>query len=1451
MENTIKVVIEEIALEGPHGIKWDILIDRVKARACSDLIEPFENINFENIRTSLSSEGIIAKGRADHWILQDARDRYQVLGVSALPVIYESPQSLRLLELIARGRDRGAWSFNLCSAMNVDAKQLFHLTGILVEYGLVTRKSNIPIPRQFKSAASSSASTATFFIHYRFSTSSKDPDILDIMDPAHSTDSVVSLIHTLLREAGGVMTAAALRRTVVVTGTFAPKQYRRGRDQLLNSGRIEAVHLVANSTKTEDEGDDDDDDDNDEEEEEKEHPGGYVQAYRLVDRPPTPQSSMASPRPDITSLVKEETTTPPTTPELSDAELFEKADGNKLPLIRHILRSRFSFRNAVVTIIRASGEDGITSREISRLTGISAKGVSKILELIRAPDSGEPIDGIWKNEGRKKFLVYKYGTTTGMTIKIDDNDDEQIGISPPQSTSSAATAGRGYVTAATLRRATYVSEILREKTAISLIDLGRAIEAVEVDSGLGIPGVTIDRRTLRKICDIANFPVIEKSDPLGISGPHTASNTTKLMIVYDPNQISATEAADRVHRPIGLTPKSETLPLGNISDTMAALIPATSSPIIVTTKLSEINNKSRLAAIAVFGDSIIGSTTSGIKVSPQIAMTYGYVVSDIFKARRMHAFLIKKPGNIQLMEIIENFDLIMYLQILGCGIASPDIDAAFNGQDALLLSCKIREIPLLIRNHLKSSVMGGYTETSHLSRILLPLVKLGLLRLTKIGNEVYYEVQSSGRVEAITGIGPGIDFEFDHLDDRSVDPYWDTLHKYCSDWAGNSSGSPLPPGIYRLVPNLMKMSHWKSKVILSLGQRRALEGFLHRLGDNPTIVDGSNEDLIRVCIDSRIEISVALRALRSLYRGGGNVVFAQVLQARYLCDQCRKIFYQHSSVENHYRSVHASELPSDLSVYTRPEYIEAIEKVTRKTSGGERSRRRRRRRERRAAVQQAKEEEGYEGFTENHSIHEKETAFSLAMKLCHSSDSSFEQISHPIWKICAEILGYNIGQMDRLSMKDRLCLVKRSSVCSAAAAAAIPAANAACNMLILNKSISGDMLGIKKILGSSMASITDQLARMHAAGLLAYDRSTSNIGGRGYVPSRILKIRLFGKHAEIFKFLQYLYMSVFQPSDGTFVTVEESLSRMENAKYLDNIDGLSFSLAGHAPSENDDDEEDDEEDDEITSVGTAAANTDLDGAGIRKHLELSSAIGGAIEGVNVCFDAAAAATTGNCLLKYFFQFFTQSSQSWRPTNASMSDTLFPGICANESVRFEEDEKNFQSVDLDKVKKVLAAGEDGYFPALDREIIDFLETTQLAFRHGDGLCIEDRNRGVEISGFMHLLATLDPRWYYWYILSDEALVNKVRAAVGAGPVRGIRVGSFTSADGLLNEQVIADLMIHVLYIIHAIPGVHTKDIAERFGVIPQHEIDLILSTLNKAKFISNDDSEWFIVSPNNW
>jgi hypothetical protein len=1367
MDSLRRIFIEEIALEGPRGISWEFLITRVGEREKENPLSRSRSTkDLELVRDLLVSEGVIKCASNGNYILLDEESRLMILGTAHLPTVSGNPQAMRVLELIARAREKGCWSYSMCASLKIDSKQLFHLSNLLVEFKLIQRFSNVTIPRALR--AHTAATHASFMILSRFAKPGSDPDVEDVLDPAHSSENVCSLILALLREAGGVMIASSLRLAVVTQGGFSSKQFRRGKAKLTTSRRIETFLIPKSDGLTDEEEEEDFDQDEDEE---KVDLSRFVHAVRLLDAEFVPLVL----EPTDEFMKSEEEDVQATPQESEPGELTTNLNP-KLILLRSLLRSKLSFRESIVAIILGSGPEGVTTAEISNLTGVGLKEVLKALESIR---TSPEIETIWRNDGRKKYNVYK--ARVGGQHPTILTDESALAVVPMPGGKTPRNS-KGYVTDQTVRRSSIAQEIVSSRIALSLIDLGRAIEAHEQAQGIGIPGAQIDRRTLKKICALVNLPLVEKGDAL----------SSKLVIVYDPSQTTPEEAMRRVDRPIGITPK------GVLQVKPSLLTPSSVSSVeskqpLERRKLNlqEVMSKSRLAAMAVFGSA---AKTSSF----QQAQMYGLIKGggEVYKAKLVHKFLLTVFGHgssVGLQGMIDVMPLVLYLQVIGCGSTHPYLDSFISSKDAPV-DVVFSELSADVKQHLRNSVPTtalSCTPEKALARTLVLLVKLSLLRWEK--NSYLIQPEGGGV------LGENIEMDRIRFDDGvAAEEFWNGLHAVCFAYRRRHGTGNVPPG---MPGQLFRAQQWKCKIQVTLAQRRELEALLRQFqsrhsGDEVTVIDGSNEELVKLCLRTKLDVSAALRALKNLHAlsddtAKDKLFFASVYKARFSCPQCGQLFYQLTGIKRHFQHIHPDmEVPADIQDFTRTEYLGTVAKL-RSRALGKRERQRRRRRHRRQTA------------PVNAETKYLQHALKLAKELVGSSQDE---------KVLYKVVGQIVGQESELVRMKLQALPEAPNVATGTTAA-IKAEGAVCliaRLLVLNRLVDEDQPHVDSLCrqqGVERAEVDPVMKQWHQQGLLAYDKKGA------YTLSRQGKLELFGKFSELDKFCEII--EACNKVDTQGIDSEDQLQGCVNAAVLERLiaqDNLLDCFFDETEMETPVDGEEGQDDSE-------------DFMGIKRHIELAGPV--SIDRVDVEL-ANTVESRKETPVRTFVQELlkmhaSSRSQVWRPNDRPVLDM---DISASVSER--------KKWTVESIKNHYGISEIPDSALQNSHVNEFLKNLRACL--GD---VQVPKSHSMFDPFLESLIAVSP---------IVALIYSTDCDDFLGLGEEVPLSTWTTLDGDVKTNILADLLLHVLLLCNSFPGITADVIKKRLRLLPSHEVKFLVSILKDAHVVQMDHEGSLFINP---
>jgi hypothetical protein len=373
-------------------------------------------------------------------------------------------------------------------------------------------------------------------------------------------------------------------------------------------------------------------------------------------------------------------------------------------------------------------------------------------------------------------------------------------------------------------------------------------------------------------------------------------------------------------------------------------------------------------------------------------------------------------------------------------------------------------------------------------------------------------------------------------------------------------------------------------------------------------------------------------------QSGSGIRFAHVIQARFSCGVCGKIFFQQRSFSDHHSRVHGTELTGeDLIRSTRSEYATAIEKLRLPPEGKKRRRRKHRRNEHsdtskyRTAVELA--EKLSPGNTHTYSIASQilgEPESIIRMKLSSSRVIAFAEARKPNITITPPV-------MTSLSLLVTLHGDK-----------------------IYDSDIS-ELESFITSLGVDPAALFLYLSDLNRNGVLAKRKSGSRPGLVSFTISKVGKESIFGKFVEVEKLGQILEI------EATTATIdsEPEFASAINYKLLDGTLDVHFDQAGV-----DDDERSTDSNDE-----------DDDGLlGISKHLSISESIGGDIVSVSCVPRRESVTDVTQCFISVLLRRTKNSPNVWRikedeegeigekdesfMTAPSGDVTLGGGICLN-------------------------------------------------------------------------------------------------------------------------------------------------------------------------------------------
>jgi hypothetical protein len=553
-----------------------------------------------------------------------------------------------------------------------------------------------------------------------------------------------------------------------------------------------------------------------------------------------------------------------------------------------------------------------------------------------------------------------------------------------------------------------------------------------------------------------------------------------------------------------------------------------------------------------------------------------------------------------------------------------------------------------------------------------------------------------------------------------------------------------------------------------------------------------------------MDITATLKALsrlqRLLYQGKQDkVVFASVHQARFSCPHCSQLFFQLSSIERHFQAVHPKlPVPTNVQTFTRPEYLSAIAKLRSvpKKEEGERRRRRRRRERHQTKATVDSPRNGQEAL-------QMAKLYSIACDLAGRRPVPPPTDVEPddiLWKIVDEILN---GKCDAESVEiTRLRVVGqvtglmvgggRSSIAGTNTRAEVIA-----RLLVVNKVVDADMAELEGLCKRNkidfMSSVDLVLKHWHSNGLLAIEKRNVRNQQVSYTLSRQGKIDLFGKFGDIDRFVR-LVRERNRGIDSVFDSEQTVISHFGLVDRLGN-EGTEIycEFDEFVPSTEHEDED----------------NTEDDFKGIKKHIELAGSVN--IDRVSVV--APKVGGTNASLSRFLDELVRMHSSSlsniWRPTERKPSEFEFES---------KADQGSFAWT-VDSIKGRVR-GDLGY---------------TINCPNDWSVMVPRPKDSGHMDSFIDALYALSPKFFCWF--SPACTLKEANSLVP--------LTTWTSMDGDVRANILADLLLHIVFIAFSCPGISAVKIKERMRLLPLSEVELLVSVWQDAGVLSDNIEELFL------
>lgn len=925
----VKAAVEEIAWEGPPGISWGDLVQRLTEHG-------FEMDSYikEALWTELTCKppAFVRKKKAhdpkepqDDKVLDlpDAIRQHYLL-LDAHPDLAENDLSRRALQLVAKARASGCLGESLASSLGVSSRDMFYpleglrTAGLLVGVAAVSQKDKVQDedlgPKKKSAGAQTNAASAAnvhgnLFIFSRF------------FDPEHaeraqiqaflqsSSSRLQGQIRSALKLNSSVGFEADLRALVgqvleetsnrAVSRRTVGKVYLRIRNDMVAAGDVECVRAWDSRSK-------------------RTRDAVCIAGTHCED------ADMDKPLLAITEDAPAEVHSS------NQAVLPQHTTFTEVPKATLRVAER-SISQQAEDLIRCTSKycNGITGPELAEYLEIRRKHCERITnDLVKRSRATR----VFESDGRAHLNRY-YDPHSGTKRSLAQLHTEQ----PSKLTKISHKADRVDLTF--IRRKQQVERMLEncgiltpqevKKTAADDLSLGnmdrktaaKLLSEVAASSNVGL--VISDKGQIR----------FAYWKPL-----HTEETAQK---VFDEAlKVQEQSRFQKIQKLCPLALTNEAVDSGTVRRTLPQSVAAKSL--------------SRLGRVQML-------TTPQATFEHKILQHYGFHVAVVARIRLLHGMLLRKSKlefNISLTpsKIVEDMDLDIFLQVIGCGTFSQQLeDILLSGTDLL-----IRDVPDELRKMLLGRTVTGGTlrSVNTVRRLMRHLTALGLV--TSSGEDAHgptqslapivYQLNQIVHVPTFSAAGdapPAASFDLARPED--VEGYWSRLKDEVLKWRGHvgakgdkDSSSEDKESKRRatalpgnpMVPEIFNLKNWTSYNWLTPHQRVSLNEFYLQVHEESNADAGLDTGRILtpksaevMALSRRIlvgpdQIIKHCRHLAEIHgpHPSGRVEFSSLLAVRFKCHVCGYLCFQRSAITEHYGKVHSGGLPEDESKFTEADF---------------------------------------------------------------------------------------------------------------------------------------------------------------------------------------------------------------------------------------------------------------------------------------------------------------------------------------------------------------------------------------------------------------------------------------------------------------------------------------------------------------------------------------------------
>ena len=1001
----VKAAVEEIAWEGEPGISWPHLITTLqqngeqidtpmKTALWKELIGK-QDIIIRGFKGSCRSQRVAEPLDPNAKVLLDMQTavRSHFLFLDAHPDVAENDLSRRALQLVAKNRAKGCSGASLASQLGVNCRDLFYVLEGLRTAGLLVgvlplAQKETAVGKEPKEPSDASLPGNLFVFSRFFDRENIEKAQIQAFMQSSSSRLQNQILSALRLNSANVCFENDLKHMIgqsLEENTFKPylarrtvaKIYQRIRTDMVAAGDVECVRAWDS------------------------HSRHWRDALCIPGMHGNGQGEGPGMQP-LLAITEGREGRDDTSMDAHHAEGSQVSHIPPSNLVstgpRTTLRvCERSFTQQAEDLIRCSSKfcNGITGPELADNLGIRRKHGERILnDLVKRKRVVRVFESDGKThlnryfDAQHKFDAHHKAAASGTNKKRPWSATQT-----EKSAKHGTEAGRKRVDSTFVRRQQQLEVLLQARGILTPVEVTKI--AAE-DAALG----KMDRKTAKKLL----IELGGSNKKVGIAAP--AEDLDRVQFAYWKPLHSKESATQAFEETVKAQEQSRFKKLRR--DSTPALKDAPEShphPISAASASSAPPRRQLPASVTAHSVHRLGRvqmlTTPQATLDQRMLQHYGFLSAVVARMQLLHEMLLHKAGHDFDLKwtpskIVDEMDLEIFLQVIGCGTFDDSLDELLLRQGSLL----VRDVPDELRKVLlgRTHNSGSLRSLHAVRRLMRHLVKLGLANTEgdDAGTvQIKYQVNRFVDVPTFTAdlsnvVDPA--GSFDLAQPSAVDAYWTCLHRQVEVWhktvgdgeKGSSSEGDkvgedkdgdkskdrrvkrtvvLPANA--ILPEIFQSKNWAKSSWLTPRQRASMNDFYN---DVHAKVEACDEEQmqqevqintpgrvltpksaevmalsrqIMVPPDKIIKYCRLLTELRGAHPSGNQVEFSTLMSVRFKCHLCGYLCFQRTTITEHYAKFHGEKLPEDESRFSEADfYAQRLEQARPRREGVRRLRKR-------------------------------------------------------------------------------------------------------------------------------------------------------------------------------------------------------------------------------------------------------------------------------------------------------------------------------------------------------------------------------------------------------------------------------------------------------------------------------------------------------------------------------